>query len=420
MMSALRIFFFLLPFQFALPIFEGIDLPLARVCSAGLIIVWLWLGLIRRNLHIDWDVYTGCFLSFWFMLCISVWVAVEPFWALRKILFLISFLPLYFVIKDVINRDVFYYLELAKAFVYGAIGSAGVGMAQFSLQFFLSIEQLFPWWTQSILPFFLGKNFAGVVSEYPSLLVNLSGITIMRASAFFPDPHMHAFYLGLALPIGFFFAWRTQSVGWLLGTILILVADILTFSRGSYLGLLVAFCTTTLLFRQKLTRRIQNGIWVSISIIMLIVLIPNPITERFWSGFSLEDGSVSSRLVIYTEALQYLQEYPLVGVGLGNYPLVVKPTASEREPIYAHSVWLDIAVETGLLGLVFFVGFFFLTLYRVYYKWESTRNTFSLAVLASLTLFFGHSLVETPIFSVQVLPALLCVLAFGNRHYGKE
>lgn len=417
MITLLAVFFFLLPLQFALSPAVGIDLPLARVLSALLIFFWLFTSLVSRSIRIAWDMRTGLFLFFFCLMSVSVWVADETGWALRKWLFLASFLPLYFVVMDSLDKSAEQSKKIVQYWVFGAALSAAVGIVQFSVQWFVSIEQLFSWWTRSLLPFFLGENFAAAVAEYPSLLVNLSGVTVMRASAFFPDPHMHAFYLGLSLPISLWLAWRTQEKWWWFATFLIFSADLLTFSRGAYLGLSLAALLAWVLFRGQFSQHVRTGILFVASFVMVGLILPNPIADRFWSGFSLEDGSVSSRLMLYEEATEHIAAHPWLGVGLGNYPLAVKPTADMREPIYVHNLWLDLAVEIGILGALSFAGFFFLSMQRLYLDWKRAQNGLSLALFGSLLIFFGHSLVEMPLFSVQVLPAVLLVLALAHTRY---
>jgi ATP-binding cassette subfamily B protein len=59
-------------------------------------LVWMAKGLFNRQLSLGWNVQTGALLSFWFVLGLSMSVAEEVSWALRKMLFLMSFFPLYF------------------------------------------------------------------------------------------------------------------------------------------------------------------------------------------------------------------------------------------------------------------------------------------------------------------------------------
>lgn len=418
-MIALRLFLFILPIQFALSPSEGIDLPLARVFSVLLIIAWLGEGFLKKNMRIGWDIRVGCLFSFWFLLGVSVYGAEEFSWALRKALFLVSFSPLYLVFSDKIAQERQAAILLAKSFVFGAAFSAAIGIVQVALQLFVPIEQLFSFWTTKVLPLFLGQSFSSVVAEYPSLLVNLSGRTVMRASALFPDPHMHAFYLGIALPIAVYFALSKKQLWWM--PFLIGIADILTFSRGAYLGGILALFIGALLFGQQIVWRGRKWFLLGISGIILCIIIPNnPVIERFQSGFSLEDGSVNARAELYQEAFWHISERPWFGVGLGNYPLLVKPSALPREPIYTHNLWLDIGVESGVVATLFFALFFFLTMYALYIRWKITKDGFSLAIFWSLLIFFGHSLVETPLFSVQVLPALLLALSFVSMPYEQK
>ena len=418
-MFVLRFFLFFLPFQFALSPTEGIDLPSARVLSVGIIILWFISGIWSRTLRIPWNLQTVLFASLCFAFVFSVFISNEPSWAWRKLFFLASFLPLYFVFLEKTSRSESYGVSLAQAFVFGAFLSALTGIFQVVLQLFIPIGVLFTWWTKVLLPFFLGDVFSAVVAEYPSLLANVSGETIMRASAFFPDPHMHAFFLGLSIPFAVFFSWHNRAVFWKWITAVILVADLLTFSRGAYLGLALAFFTLAILFSFQGNRHVRK-VLIGSCLIGSLFLFPNPVSERFQSSFSQEDGSVSARLNLYREAAVSVGAYPWTGVGLGNYPLTVKPSAERRDPIYVHNLWLDLAVEIGIIGTFFLFFFYGRTLWIACAHSLKGTKGFSLAIFASLMIFFGHSLVEMPIFSVQVLPALLFVLALGNGPYDQK
>lgn len=415
----LSFFLFFLPFQFALSPTEGIDLPVARVFSVGIFICWFLFGIWKQKIRIAWGIQTALLLSFWFFLGLSVFFSEEVSWAWRKLFFLLSFLPLYFVFFDILSTGKERAIVLTRAFVVGAFISALIGCIQVLLQFFIPVETLFIWWTKGLLPFFLGDTFSTVVAEYPSLLANISGVTVMRASAFFPDPHMHAFFLGLALPFAVYLAQSENKRVWMWIAGIILLADLLTFSRGAYLGFVFAFFGLTfraLSLRDTHLRKLILGACV----VFILVFLPTPVTERFWSSFSREDGSISARLSLYQEAVTNIREHPWIGVGLGNYPLIVKPSADRRDPIYVHNLWLDLTVEIGILGTLFFLLFYLRTIGISYLQSRNEAKSLSLAIFCSILIFFGHSMVETPIFSVQVFPAILFVLALGNISYDRK
>lgn len=419
----LTLFFLaLLPFQWALSPTDTIDLPLVRLLAPLLFLLWIAEGLWRKRLKFSPS------LSLFFLSAFLFWAGLSLLWvedasfALRKILFLLSFLPLFVVFQESLTVKRFLERSL-QVVVFSAALAALVGILQFSSQFIFGIERVFAFWIGEILPVFLGGAFGAQVMAYPSLLVNLGGMTVLRASAFFPDPHMFSLYLGLSLPLAAFLFWKARetksqhAVFFLAAFLLILVADILTFSRGGYVGLvggLLVFggifffrgSASTFAFKQKL-------LFCLVLTILGGTLLTSPIGTRFLSSFSTEDGSNIERLRLWEEATHFIRAHPIGGSGIGNYPLAVKPSAGYREPIYVHNLFLDIAVETGLAGLFFFLGFF-VTLFISLWKKIQDHSFFSAALFISLTIFFTHALFETPLYSVQVLPALLFVAALAS------
>lgn len=409
-------YFFILPFQFALSPLPGIDLPLMRTGSLILVLLWLSFGLFRRRIDLPRSPIALFLVSFLALSLFSFFVAENQSWFVRKSLFLLSFLPFFFVIAagTVKPQEK---VSLAKAFVSGAALSAGIGILQFLSQFVFSVETVFSFWTRSALPIFLGRSFGEVVATYPSLLVNIGGETVLRASSLFPDPHMAAFYSGMAFPIALALSFLVQGKKekkWLLAaSAFLLAADLLTFSRGGYVGLFGAGLIGAGIFfgRKVSAKKLITG---SMVILLLGVLfVASPVGERFLSSFSPSDGSNSERLRLWQEGLGHLSEQPFFGYGLGNYPLIVKPSAAYREPIYAHNLYLDIALETGLAGLVFFLLFLFGSLSIAWRKWKKSVDIFSLGIFFSLLVFSFHAFFETPLFSVHILPILLLLTALA-------
>lgn len=415
----LSLSFFLLPFQFALSPKEGFDLAVIRLVSPLLVLGWLLCGLLRRRIILP-DILTTFFLTgFLVITSLSVFWSENRDFALRKEFFLLSFLPLLIVLSSVFEERKEFLPLLLKSFVYGAFLSACSGIAFFLSQFLFGVEKVFAFLTGSILPFFLGTAFAQSVAEHPSLLVNISGATILRASGVFPDPHMFAFYLGMASPIALAFTLLASSQKkkriWSLVFVTILFADLLSFSRGGYVGLLAGgifflFVSGALSYWSQ---RQKMGVFFLIPFLVTAIFL-SPFGTRFLSSFSHTDGSNVERLRLWEEAVIHIGERPFFGVGLGNYPLLVKPGASYREPIYAHNLFLDIAVEVGVVGLFFFLGMLVLSSARLFLWWKIKKDDWlAPSLLTALVIFLAHAFFETPLFSVHVLPALLLLIAAG-------
>ncbi|MEK9151203.1 MAG: O-antigen ligase family protein [Patescibacteria group bacterium] len=403
----------LLPFQFALYPAEGVDLALARVWAIAIILLWGTKHLSEKRLAMPRPPLFFFFTAFLLWTSVSFLWAENTQWALRKIAFLLPslllFLVFFSVCREAHSRD-----RILRAFSVGAFLAALVAIAQFSLQFVFGIEKVFAFWTREVLPFFLGPAFSESVAHYPSLLVNIAGTTVMRASGFFPDPHMAAFFFGMAIPIAVSFAWgggNRMRKRWVVCAAVILIADLLTFSRGGYVGLIVGLLVFVFpLLRWTSWKKRILPIIMSI-IIAAVILSASPVGTRLLSSFSQTDTSNIERLRLWQEATELIVERPILGAGLGNYPLAVKPSAEYREPIYAHNLFLDIALETGLTGAFFFVGFLFLGILSLWRRWRRERAVFQLAIFSALVIFSVHSLFETPLFSVHVLPVFLLLMA---------
>ncbi len=416
--SFLSFFFLILPFQFALSPVEGVDLSSIRLIAILLFFWWLTTSLFQRTIWLPEILPFFLITGFLSIAGASLLWAENPLFGLRKAAFLFSFYPLFFVLCAIFHKEPSYVLRILRAFVLGAAGAASVGLVFFFSQFVFGVERIFTFLTQTTLPFFLGETFAQSVAAYPSLLVDLSGVTVLRASGIFPDPHMFAFYLGMAAPWALVFFLRASSHGrFVQGSIfsVILLADLLSFSRGGYVGLVFGF--SFFLFGSGILKRFSRKQFVAVIVLGVLLIsgvFMSPIGERFLSSFSQADGSNRERLRLFGEAWEHLTEHPFFGVGLGNYPLLVVPTATYRDPIYVHNLFLDIAVEVGLLGLFFFVGLFLFVFYQVLVSWKKEpSHWFSLGLLSSLFVFLGHAFFETPLFSVHVLPVLLLLLSVG-------
>ena len=110
--------------------------------------------------------------------------------------------------------------------------------------------------------------------------------------------------------------------------------------------------------------------------------------------------------------------HPILGVGIGNYPLAVTSLATYRDPIYAHNTYLDIAVETGLPNMFIWVGLLGVSMFSF---WKKTKQeTLFFFALISLLIFASHSLTETAIYSPVVLTLFLVILSFSQLKLNNE
>lgn len=399
-----------LPFQFAVPFLIFGEIPVARLLAAATLVSFLVGTLIRRSFQLPNLVFTGALSSFLWLVTVSVLWAARPDLVFPRMALLLNLLPLVFVWYEMTKERPERIKSLIQATLFGATGAALVALIFFSGQFIFGVGPTFHFIVDRILPIFLGQEFAALVAEYPSLMVNLGGATVLRATAVFPDPHIAAYFFGLS---GFLALGMLRATGrtvYLSLAVIIFVADLLTFSRGGILGLLAGALVYFSLSVPEVFSLKKNRLRLALfGGILLLVFLSPPVFNRFLTSFSLSDTSSTERILLWKEALETIGESPILGVGLGNYLAAARPLSAPGTPFYAHNLYLDIAAEVGLVGLGLFLTLFLWSGAVVFRRWRS--SPWAAPTGGALALYLTHSLVETALFSLHV--TILLTLLFA-------
>lgn len=201
-----------------------------------------------------------------------------------------------------------------------------------------------------------------------------------RQSGPIGEKNRYAQIMSLLVPVGLFQAWGAdKKLRWtaFLLTGLIFVGASLAFSRGAQ----VAFLFLIILMTFMRYIKIRQLLIILLGIILLLLAFPQN-RARFVSlggifsskeegGIRNTDGSIQGRATEMLAALLVFRDHPLIGVGPGmfryeveEYSRIVslKNITSVRE---AHSLYLGLAAEAGILGLITWMGIFLYTLYRL-------------------------------------------------------
>jgi len=403
---------FYLPFQVALNPGEGIDLASIRVLILLLFAIWLLGGLKNKKIIIRKNWQTALIATFLFLNVLSVIMARNLDWSARKLLFLFSLFPLYFVISSrPYNREKIKRL-IAILLASGTLAAA-IGIIQFFAQFIAGLDRVYKFWALDVIPIFLGKSFSEAVLANPSWLVNIGGHTYLRATATFPDPHMFSFYLGLLIPLalGMFFAAEGKKLLLAFSLAILLLADILTFSRGGYLGLLAGAIAIAVIFWSRIGKKYKLAALAAVGLAAVVLSVSSPVSQRFFSIFNFREGSNQGRIETWRQAVEVVASHPLLGVGIGNYPLEIKASASYRDPIYAHNAYLDVAAETGIIAALVWIALLF-SAGKIFFI-KGKKDILLQMGAVSLLIFAAHSLVETGIYSPVVLTLLLIIISLS-------
>lgn len=127
------------------------------------------------------------------------------------------------------------------------------------------------------------------------------------------------------------------------------VCMIVTFSRGGYIGLILAAAVFIIMLD---ARFILVGV---IAVIALYFVLPQTVIERFTSIGQLTDSSTSYRFYIWMGTIAMLKDYWFSGIGPGTaafnlvYPAYGFNTIAAP---HAHNLFLQLMCDSGLAGLV--------------------------------------------------------------------
>ncbi len=409
--------YFFLPFQFALNPVEGFDVAIIRIIIIFIVFLYLTIALWKRTLFIPKGWIASFLLAFLMWIIFSLFYTPNLPWTARKIFFLLSISPIVLVLVSLFKNNPSTKIKLIKATVIGAFAITIIGIVQFTLQFIFSLNTILDLWSYFI-PFFLGGTFSEAVIAHNSWLVHVGTIDLMRAIAFFPDPHIFSFYLGLIIPLALALYFISKNKFWIICFVVLLLGDLLTFSRGGYIGIFSGFAIGFILLWPQIHTKIRHFVVLLLLSFVFILLIPNnPITNRFSSSFDHTDTSNTHRIELWSAAIEQIKESPLIGTGLGGYAYIVNPRANYRTPFYVHNLALDITVELGIIGLVLFFGIF-ISLLLTFYK--NRTDFIALFSIISISIFLIHSIFDTPLFSVHIFPLLLLFIALGISYENNQ
>jgi len=183
--------------------------------------------------------------------------------------------------------------------------------------------------------------------------------------------------------------------------LLLAVGLIFTGSRGGMVSLVMGFVLMALL---NLGQRWKKGhIFIMVgfmaaALLYSLFLGSNAVLARF------QDVTDQVRYQAFKASLAIFREYPLIGSGLSTFgDLFYRYEPAELRGsyfIYAHSDWLQLLAETGVVGFSLVAGAWLVFFGKLTQEWRQSRNVFArglgLGGIAALGAGVFHALVEFP------------------------
>ena len=195
-------------------------------------------------------------------------------------------------------------------------------------------------------------------------------------------------------------------------SILLLGLLMISLVRGAWVGFIIAVCFLGLFENKKIIY--LTVVFVLILGVVLPYLIepPHNILNYLKSIFLFSDPSSLDRKEMWQVAVRMIKDRPLFGHGfttfMSNFARYGKDYYYLEQGIipYAHNCYLQIAAETGFVGLMSFLWligtFFFYSIVSL----KKIKDRFHHAVLAGISagiiVTLVHSAVDTNLYSLQL------------------
>ncbi len=409
---------------------QGISISLRRIKEK--------IRVVEKFKHFPMEYLVGAFLAIGVLSLIN---ATDVTAGIKRLLFFVNIFLLYIIIRNVAqNKESI--VQLIKAGATGAAISLVIGYAQFISIFFITLYQFWTWWVDHAIYLFYGQgltNLLGYSNTWFSYYPNKP--PTLRMFSVFPDSHSFAIFSILAaiflLSMAYYHRLKKNKKlfrVYCLGFTVSLLAIILSGSRGAWISgggtIIIVSAFYLFTYIRKKIRFIRQTKIILVTFIIFILLFPVSslilgwsqrteggleagkdsflVFERAKSSIDIGETSVRSRWDIWKTTLTSIKKHPFLGVGIGNYPFVLgEDISAAKRGASAHNLYMDVASEMGILGLVLLVFIFwqiFKTSWRVFKTSEDKLYKFFACAFSVYFLWIlGYSLFDVVLLNDKVL-----------------
>ncbi len=232
----------------------------------------------------------------------------------------------------------------------------------------------------------------------------------------------------LAVALGVRWDWTKRRWAPILCGLLalaMLVMLILTQSRNAYLAMAIAIGVILLLRWPKLLWLLPVALVLAAVVVWRVGL--SNLLEALLSGGAW--NGLDGRLELWSRAIYAINDFPFTGIGLGTFEKVIPvlyPLFSigpDTVITHAHNLWLQVAVDLGLPGLIAYLAMFinvFVVLWQVLRRRTVALDwTLAVGTLGAILALLIHGIFDAPLWGVKpaFIPWLFIALAMllGSR-----
>lgn len=314
------------------------------------------------------------------MVLVSIWTTYDLMSSLGKITGIVLGFGVYFAVIRLCTRQRGFWISLG-VFVFSGLVIAAGGLLGINWTSLTKIPVLVPIYAhlpplisglQGAESGFNPNEVAGTLVWILPLVLTLLVVSILR-------------FRGVAATFG---KGRViiNGIFCLVISLFSLSVLVLTQSRGAYIGFSFS------VFFMIVAAFPRNRRLLYVTGLLLILAIAGVLVSAHWGevkgwfsdGRSTEENSAFSevslqqRVVIWSNAIKGIQDFPFTGMGLNNFRKlepVLYPSPdlrSERDLGHAHNEFLQVGVELGIPGLIAFISLYLSAFWLLGKTWRAT------------------------------------------------
>lgn len=400
----------------------GVDLKIILLASVGMSAVFIifkpFIGLLVclfiEFSGIIWGFSLGRGFLIAVLLTIIAWV-IQDVWKLRfKVILDTHYLPIlgffFFALLSVYaaqdQKQSFGYLILCgKLFIFYLLV---INLINSRDRFIIA--------TKVIVISMLLSAFYG----FCDLLLNFSWDYLLtwryRVRGFSHDPNIFGINVLIVFPLlvllFFHYRGKWKKFFLLLSSILLILALITTLSRGAMIGLI--FVIACLLYEER-KRKATIAVLVILLLLLLLTIPAEVLMKRMGTLTEISrDPSLRWRARLFSGALSLFSQYPLTGIGIGNFVLLSNRFINKY--LCVHNTLLEIATEIGIFGLFAFIVILWTTytnLRAAYTGFKRLDDEIMTLICRSLQIGFLGIIITSLFFSIQLYFVLWTVFALS-------
>ena len=304
-----------------------------------------------------------------------------------------------------------------------------------SPDFHKSFHAWFFKWGQGVFLFYFGRIFlkreqvqvllkifaaSAVLVGIDGLYQKFRGVDFMmgyhyegeRITAAFSNTNSLAAYLIAPVFVIFslvFLAKKWRKIIPAVGFLVVLVCFLFTYSRGAWIG----FFSGIIVWLAIAPRRHKLVLLAIFAACIIFVLCVPFAYQRI--AIIFQAGGDAHRLELSHTALTMFKESPLIGKGIGLFmdQMSSYGTLSKH---YAHNCYLQMLAETGLLGLLAFLGMLITIFYQAGMYLKRQYDGLYYGLLVGLFAYLVYAFFAIQLYSLRLVMLFWALLSFAASY----